>query len=152
RGASALSRERARAKTASGQRVGTARAGEALRPVGAVEMIDAHALAARRRMDEKAVVEIDADVRDALAVRVEEHEIAHPERIAVDLAARTELAGRIARQVRAERLLEHVLDEAAAVETGGELATATDIGDVAQLQREVRQRATRRSRCAQRHV
>src|SRR5579884_1257787 len=59
------------------QRLGPARAGESARPVARIQSIHPHPLAARRRMDEAAVAEVDADVRYALAAGVEEHEIPH---------------------------------------------------------------------------
>src|SRR5690606_29357421 len=60
----------------SGQHVGTSGADEARRPVAVVHAADADGLARRRGVDEAAVADVDADVRDAFAAGAEENEVA----------------------------------------------------------------------------
>jgi len=94
-------------------------------------------------VDEQAVVEINAHVRNALAVRAEEDEVAHFEIVAIDALALVELAGRVGRDLEAERVREDVAHEAAAIESGAKIAPAAPVRDVAQLHREIRERAAR---------
>jgi hypothetical protein len=69
-------------------------------------------------VDEAVIAEIDANVREVEAAGIEEHEIAGPQLVEADAIADAREIARGARQRDAGHLLEHVLDETAAVETG----------------------------------
>ena len=68
--------------------VGAARAGEALRPVARSHAFDAHLAAGARRVDELAVADVDADVREGALQRVEEHQVARLQLVALDRRSR----------------------------------------------------------------
>src|SRR5512147_1592253 len=100
------------------QRLGAARAGEAFGPVALAHVLDADAAAGARRMDELAVADVDADVREGPAQRVEEDQVARREFVALDgdEAGRVRLLVDAAGQHEAEAGFEDVAREAAAVE------------------------------------
>ncbi len=90
------------------------------RPIGDVDVLDAHRLAGARRMDELAVAQVDAHVREGAAHRVEEHEVARLQVLLVDLGefGRVGLLVGAHRQHAAKTVLEDVAREARAVEAG----------------------------------
>ena len=85
-------------------------------------------------MQELAVADVDADVVHAAAVDAEEDDVAGAERGAVDALAGVGHVAGDARQLDAERGLEHVADQAAAVETVG-AGAAPAVGRAKQGQR-----------------
>jgi hypothetical protein len=95
-----------------------ARAVEALLPEALVELGDLDLAAAPRREDEAVFAEVDADVGEGEAARVEEHEVARLEVGERDLVADAAHRLRGAGQLDPGDLLEDVAHESAAVEAG----------------------------------
>src|SRR5438445_10313022 len=121
----------ARSAELSGEYVHPARAGPALGPVGIGELVDAYALARRRRVDEAAFAHVHADVSDAVA-HLEEDEVADLHFFTHDLLAVAVLTRRVVGQLDAEGLVVDVVGETRAIETGGRIAAGAAIADVAQ--------------------
>ena len=87
------------------------------------------------RVDELIVAEVDADVRERPAHRVEEHEVARLQLGFVHgLAGAADIA-RGARQVDAQTLAEQVTHEAGAIEAGLGVGAAAAIADADKTER-----------------
>src|SRR5579859_343533 len=100
-------------------------------PVWRVQPVVAHVLAGRRRVDEAAIAQVDADVRVLLPLEVEEEEIAAPHARQPDRARDLALRIGAARESHAHLPIA-VLHEPAAVEAGGDRGAAKAIGAAAQ--------------------
>src|SRR5205085_9890579 len=100
------------------QRLEPPRAREALAPVREPHVLDAHFAARSRRMDELAVADVDADMRERAFQRVEEHQVPRPQLVAAhaDQPRRAGLLVNPPRQHEPETGLHDVAREAAAVE------------------------------------
>src|SRR6185295_13382628 len=114
----------------------TPRAVEAVAPIRGSQALDPDARPWARRMHELAVAEIDPDVRVRAIARVVEHQVAGLQ-LAQLRDRRADLAQRFGarRQQQAPRALEHVRDEAAAVEAGFRRAAAQAVLHSEDLQR-----------------
>ena len=83
-------------------------------------------------MDEFAITNVDAHMAEGFFHRVEEHEVARLEFVAVNLFGGLGLLGRPAGQHQAERLLVQVAHKAAAIEAGFLAGAATAVGHTQQ--------------------
>ncbi|MNT46072.1 hypothetical protein D3C72_1826930 [compost metagenome] len=86
-------------------------------------------------MHELVVADIDADMREGLAHGVEEHQVARTQVACRHVGADTADFDRAARQHEAEGVMEHVADEAAAVQAGFGAVAAEAVTHADQAQR-----------------
>ena len=103
-------------------------------PVALAHVLDANFRARARCVHEAVVAEIDADVREGAAHRVEEDEVARLEFLLVDHVADFALLLGRARQKHAERVLENELNEPAAIESTVGIGAAAAVLDTGQFQ------------------
>ena len=89
-------------------------------------------LSTRRRMDEFAIPDIHADVRNLLAAGTEKNQIAPLQLITFHLPAVAILRRRGVRQIDADAVAENIADESAAIKTAGRAAPAAPVTDVTQ--------------------
>lgn len=105
-------------------------------------MFDPHNPSRAWRVDEPVVVDDDADVGRSFGDGLKEDEIPDPDIFQLDLLAYPKLLARFTRQ-RDAVLREHVLREAAAVETVG-IRSAVPVRHATQAQRRIDERRVRR--------
>src|SRR3989442_3557585 len=110
---------------------------QGLPPVGRFEPILAHSLAGGRDVNELPVAHVDADVRVALALKVEKQQIAVPKMRHAKARGGLPLLRGAARKNDA-RLAEAELDQPAAIETGAGSGAAGPVGPADHLRRECR--------------
>ena len=94
-------------------------------------------------MDELVVAQVDADVGERAAHRVEEHEIAGLEFVDLDLFAHLGHFGSRAGHAETKGVGEYLADKAAAVETGERAGAAKPVGHTQEIQAAVDKRADR---------
>lgn len=111
-----------------------ARAVIALDPVALAHVLDPDFTTSARRMDEMIVAEIDANVREGAAHRVEKHEVARFQLVARNFIADLALFSGRTRQKLAKRVSEYDLDKAAAIEAAVRVRAAEAIVDADEFQ------------------
>src|ERR1700731_3531069 len=92
------------------------RSAKALFPIAGIHLVDPYRAAGRRRMHELIVADVNTDMRDRAANRVEKHQIARLEVAGGDLLADPAHFRGATRQVHTQSVLEHIAYETAAIE------------------------------------